>query len=63
MTTTTSPISIPQDLIAVDPSTDEVCCDGGDGALGHPHVWYSFDEGVQKVTCSYCDRVFVKMRG
>ncbi len=51
--------AVPADLIAVDPGTDEVCCDGGDGALGHPQVWYSFDGGPT-ATCRYCDRVFVK---
>jgi uncharacterized Zn-finger protein len=62
MASTTNSIPVPGDLIDVDPSTDEVCCDGGNGALGHPHVWYTFDEGARQVTCLYCDRVFVKMR-
>lgn len=64
MTATNTPsgaIPVPDDLIAVDPAADEVCCDGGGGALGHPQVWYSFD-GTQQVRCSYCDRVFVKSR-
>ncbi len=33
-----------------------VACDGG-GALGHPLVWYSLDDG--EATCGYCDRKFV----
>ena len=57
--TRTCPADIPPETIAVDPAADEVCCDGGNGALGHPIVWYSFD-GVEEVTCLYCDRVFVK---
>jgi NADH dehydrogenase (ubiquinone) Fe-S protein 6 len=33
-------------------------CDGGDGALGHPRVYYTIgDEGY--VECQYCDRAFV----
>ena len=47
------------EVIPVDATVDEVCCDGGGGALGHPHVWYSFD-GRTKVTCQYCDRLFIK---
>lgn len=45
--------------IIVSPDVDEVCCDGGSGALGHPQVWYSFDQ-LDHVVCGYCDRVFVK---
>jgi uncharacterized Zn-finger protein len=47
------------ETITVDKNTDEISCDGGGGALGHPKVWYSFD-GQDSVTCSYCDRVFIK---
>ncbi|MAF97357.1 MAG: zinc-finger domain-containing protein [Micavibrio sp.] len=47
------------EIITVDPKADEVKCDGGGGALGHPTVWYSLD-GVERVECGYCDRVFVK---
>jgi len=34
-----------------------ISCDGGSGALGHPLVWYSLDDG--EATCGYCDRKFV----
>lgn len=47
------------ETIKVPTSTDEVSCDGGGGALGHPMVWYAFDD-QQSVECGYCDRVFVK---
>jgi len=33
-----------------------VSCDGG-GALGHPLVWYSLEDG--ETTCGYCDRKFI----
>lgn len=47
------------ETIVVDPAADQVSCDGGGGALGHPVVWYSF--GKSDVNeCMYCDRVFVK---
>ncbi len=37
--------------------TKRVSCNGGGGALGHPLVWYSLDDGVAE--CGYCDRRFV----
>lgn len=49
----------PPEVIYVEHDADEVCCDGGGGALGHPTVWYSFDK-QPKVECGYCDRQFVK---
>ena len=45
--------------IVVSNDVDEVMCDGGGGALGHPKVWYTFD-GQDSVECGYCDRLFVK---
>ncbi len=49
----------PPETINVPTDTDEVCCDGGGGALGHPVVWYTFGEAA-RVECAYCDRLFVK---
>jgi uncharacterized Zn-finger protein len=34
-----------------------ISCDGGGGALGHPVVWYSLEDG--EAECGYCDRKFV----
>ena len=36
-----------------------ICCDGGEGALGHPRVWLSIDEETGWVECGYCDKRFV----
>ena len=36
-----------------------VACDGGEGALGHPHVWLSLDRESGEVECGYCDKKFV----
>jgi uncharacterized Zn-finger protein len=47
------------ETIAVTKDTDEVLCDGGGGALGHPAVWYAFG-GKDVVECGYCDRRFVR---
>ena len=56
----TNPVNRPE-IIVVDDDADEVSCDGGGGALGHPKVWYSFD-GQDAVDCGYCDRLFMKGR-
>ena len=47
------------ETIIVDKNTDQVACDGGGGALGHPLVWYNFDN-AEEVECGYCDRIFKK---
>ncbi len=47
------------ETITVSDGADGVSCDGGGGALGHPKVWYSFDDN-EAVECGYCDRVFIK---
>lgn len=47
------------EIIPVPAETDEVCCDGGSGPLGHPLVFYSFD-GKSEATCGYCGRLFRK---
>ena len=49
----------PREIFSVGADVDEVSCDGGGGALGHPVVWYSFD-GQKQVKCLYCDRIFVR---
>ncbi|MGH1456083.1 MAG: zinc-finger domain-containing protein [Alphaproteobacteria bacterium] len=47
------------ETIKINPHADGVSCDGGNGSLGHPKVWYTFD-GANQVECGYCDRLFVK---
>ena len=36
-----------------------ICCDGGEGALGHPRVWLSIDPQQGYVECGYCDKKFI----
>ncbi len=50
------------ETITIESDADEVSCDGGGGALGHPMVWYSFASTPQ-VECGYCDRLFVRKPG
>ena len=47
------------EIISVDPSTETICCDGGQDGLGHPAVYYTFN-GESKIICSYCSKTFVK---
>lgn len=56
--TTIKPGSTPE-MITVDDTAEQVLCDGGNGPLGHPAVYYAFDDRTS-VECLYCDRVFVK---
>ena len=47
----------------IETTSDQVACDGGGGALGHPRVYLHIDHGAgDTVTCPYCSRVYV-MRG
>jgi len=38
-----------------------VACDGGGGALGHPRVFLTLNDG--RVECGYCDRLFILKDG
>jgi uncharacterized Zn-finger protein len=40
-------------------SAMRVCCDGGEGALGHPRVWLSLSQETGSVDCPYCDKRFI----
>ena len=37
----------------------KVCCDGGEGALGHPRVWLVIPHDTGFVECGYCDKKYV----
>lgn len=45
----------PSEIVYVD--TRRVACVGEGGALGHPIVWYSLEDG--EAECGYCDRKFI----
>jgi uncharacterized Zn-finger protein len=36
-----------------------IACDGGEGALGHPRVWYTIPKDEGFVECMYCDAKYV----
>ena len=52
------PVTPDPEVIHVDQL--RVSCDGGGGALGHPLVWYSLEDG--EAECGYCDRKFIYRR-
>ena len=47
------------DIIKIDSDTETICCDGGQDGLGHPAVYYTFDN-KEKIICSYCGRAYIK---
>ena len=48
-----------KETVEVDPNLETICCDGGEDGLGHPAVYYSFNE-TKKIVCSYCGKKFIK---
>jgi uncharacterized Zn-finger protein len=49
----------PETLIV---DSHKVSCNGDDGALGHPLVWYEMGDD-DMVECKYCDRRFILKGG
>lgn len=39
--------------------TNEVACDGGGGALGHPKVYLHIENDTGEVVCPYCSRTYI----
>ena len=48
-----------EEIIQVNKNTETICCDGGQDSLGHPAVYYTFDQS-NKVVCSYCGKTYIK---
>ena len=45
--------------IKVEYNTETICCDGGQDSLGHPAVYFAFDQ-QNKIICNYCGKIFIK---
>ena len=45
--------------VKVGPDTETICCDGGQDSLGHPAVYYTFNE-ENKIVCRYFSKTFIK---
>ena len=50
---------VEQDVKKVSLETETISCDGGQDGLGHPAVYYSFDQS-NKIVCSYCGLTFIR---
>ena len=48
-----------KETIKVDPDTETICCDGSEDSLGHPAVYYPFND-LDKIVCSYCGKTYIK---
>ena len=46
-------------IVMVDPNIETICCDGGQDGLGHPAVYYTFDQS-NKITCGYCSKTYIR---
>ncbi len=55
MTHATPPHPAPETRVV---TSRRICCDGGEGQLGHPRIWLVIpDQGW--IDCPYCDTRFI----
>ena len=47
------------EVIKVNKETETICCDGGQDGLGHPAVYFAFDQ-TNKIICSYCSKTYLR---
>ena len=57
----TKAMEMGKEIVKIDPHIETICCDGGEDSLGHPAVYYSFDDN-NKIVCSYCGKTFIKKK-
>jgi len=38
---------------------ETICCDGDQDGLGHPAVYYNFNE-FNEVVCGYCGKIYIR---
>ncbi len=48
-----------EDIKVVSSDTETISCDGGEDGLGHPAVYYTFNN-ENKIVCGYCGKIFIK---
>ena len=48
-----------EDIKVVSLDTETISCDGGEDGLGHPAVYYTFNN-ENKIICGYCGKIFIK---
>ena len=49
-----------EEIVKVDADTETICCDGGEDGLGHPAVYYTFNN-ENKIVCGYCGKIFIRI--
>ena len=47
------------DIEKVASNTETICCDGGQDGLGHPAVYYNYNDN-NKIVCSYCGKIYIR---
>ena len=47
------------EIVKVNLNIETICCDGGQDSLGHPAVYYTFDQS-NKIVCSYCGKIYIR---
>ena len=48
-----------EDIKVVSPDTETISCDGGEDGLGHPAVYYTFNN-ENRIVCGYCGKILIK---
>ena len=48
-----------EDIEKVPSNIETICCDGGQDSLGHPAVYYTFNQSNQ-IVCGYCGKIYIK---
>ena len=48
-----------EEIEKVPANTETICCDGGQDGLGHPAVYYTFDQS-NRIVCGYCGKIYLR---
>jgi len=48
-----------EEVIAIKSDIETICCDGGQDSLGHPVVYYNFND-KNEIVCGYCNNKYLR---
>ena len=48
-------------IVKVDQEIETISCDGGEDSLGHPAVYFTFDN-QNTIVCNYCGKTYIRER-
>ena len=48
-----------EEIEKVSSNTETICCEGDQDSLGHPAVYYTFNQSNQ-IVCGYCGKTYIK---